>query len=250
MLTGFFQDSDFIVVLQTGFGSGFLPLGSGLESDSKKLESEHVWPRLHQKSQGWDSRLEIRNRDSRLQNFTFKLIFFKFLSFLWPVLVVSYLQIQHTKLLNHINFTIPFLCNIQSLETRSLRDRDEAWNLRDRDSSRDRDQVLRLHHWSVRVGYAQIQLNNTVQPAVARYFYKKNTSSNKNLEMTQKIKRRRWFVIEIARTSPISTGGFGGLNSPVDTRRIPPNVFVSLQILQCSEQFLLKYIIKTKILPS
>jgi len=45
MLTGFFQDSDFIVVLQTGFGSGsgFLPLKSGLESDSKKLESEHLW---------------------------------------------------------------------------------------------------------------------------------------------------------------------------------------------------------------
>ena len=37
MLTGFFQDSDFIVVLQTGFGSGFLPLGSGLESDLKNL---------------------------------------------------------------------------------------------------------------------------------------------------------------------------------------------------------------------
>jgi len=31
-------------VLQTGFGSGsgFLPLGSELESDSKKLESEHL----------------------------------------------------------------------------------------------------------------------------------------------------------------------------------------------------------------
>jgi len=42
MLTGFRQDSDFIFVLQTGFGSGFLPLGSGLESDSKKLESEHL----------------------------------------------------------------------------------------------------------------------------------------------------------------------------------------------------------------
>jgi len=44
MLTGFFQDSDFIVVLQTGFGSGsgFLTLGSGLESDSKKLDSEHL----------------------------------------------------------------------------------------------------------------------------------------------------------------------------------------------------------------
>jgi len=34
---------DFIFVLQTEFGSGFLPLGSGLDSDSKKLESEHLW---------------------------------------------------------------------------------------------------------------------------------------------------------------------------------------------------------------
>jgi len=39
MLTGFFQDSDFIFVLQTGFGSGsgFLPLGSRLESTRKNL---------------------------------------------------------------------------------------------------------------------------------------------------------------------------------------------------------------------
>jgi len=46
MSTGFFQDSDFIVVSPSGFGSGsgFLPLGSGLESDSKKLESEHLCP--------------------------------------------------------------------------------------------------------------------------------------------------------------------------------------------------------------
>jgi len=29
-------------VLQTRFGSGFLPLASELESDSKKLESEHL----------------------------------------------------------------------------------------------------------------------------------------------------------------------------------------------------------------
>jgi len=43
ILTGFFQDSDFIFVLQTGFVSGFLPFGSGLESDSKKRESEHLW---------------------------------------------------------------------------------------------------------------------------------------------------------------------------------------------------------------
>jgi len=39
MLTGFFKDLDIIVVLQTGCGSGFLPLGSGLESDSKKIQN-------------------------------------------------------------------------------------------------------------------------------------------------------------------------------------------------------------------
>jgi len=33
--TGFFKYSDFIFVLQTG--SGFLPLGTGLESDLKNL---------------------------------------------------------------------------------------------------------------------------------------------------------------------------------------------------------------------
>jgi len=47
MLTGFFQDSDFIVELQTGFGSGFLPLGSALVSDLKKLVSEHLWSLAH-----------------------------------------------------------------------------------------------------------------------------------------------------------------------------------------------------------
>jgi len=35
MLTCFFQDSDFIVVLQTGFRSGFLLLGTGLETRVK-----------------------------------------------------------------------------------------------------------------------------------------------------------------------------------------------------------------------
>jgi len=42
MSIGFFQESDFIFVLQRGFGSGsgLLPLGSGLESDSKKHESD------------------------------------------------------------------------------------------------------------------------------------------------------------------------------------------------------------------
>jgi len=71
MLTGFFRNSDFIVVLQTGFwsGSGFLPLGSGLESDSNKLESEHLWwiPELAPDSEcrsrfGQDSAFFFRTR--------------------------------------------------------------------------------------------------------------------------------------------------------------------------------------------
>jgi len=36
----------------------------------------------------------------------------------------------NTKSLNYRNFTLPFLRNIQTLETCNLRDRDEAWNLR------------------------------------------------------------------------------------------------------------------------
>jgi len=49
MLTGFFQDSDFIVVLQTGFGSGsgFLPrirTGVGLENTWVRTPLLHSWP--------------------------------------------------------------------------------------------------------------------------------------------------------------------------------------------------------------
>ena len=43
---------------------------------------------------------------------------------------------------NYRKFAIPFLCNIQSLDTTSLRDRDEIWNVRDRDeiwNLRDQD---------------------------------------------------------------------------------------------------------------
>jgi len=91
-------------------------------------------PRLHQKSR--DSRLEIRDVDSILQilcslpNFLkmssslLSWILLKFLAFFRPVLVVFNLQIQQKKSLNYKNFTIPFLCNIQSLETWNLRDRD------------------------------------------------------------------------------------------------------------------------------
>ena len=58
--------------------------------------------------------------------------FFNFLAFSQRVLVVSYLQ-ANKKSLNYRNFNKPYLCNIQSLETWNLRDRDETWNFRDRD---------------------------------------------------------------------------------------------------------------------
>ena len=51
-------------------------------------------------------------------------IFFKFLAFFRRILVVSHLQIQQTKIVELRNFNKPFLCNIQSLETWNLRDRD------------------------------------------------------------------------------------------------------------------------------
>jgi len=62
LLTRFFQESDSIFVLPTWFGSGsgFLPLASGLESDSKRLESEDFCPLVctrgkHGQDQDWIS---------------------------------------------------------------------------------------------------------------------------------------------------------------------------------------------------
>jgi len=49
---------------------------------------------------------------------TSQLIFFEFLVYLRPVLIVSYLQIQQTKnSLNYKSFTKLFLCDIQNLKT-------------------------------------------------------------------------------------------------------------------------------------
>jgi len=122
-------------------------------------------PRLHQKFRDRDLKFDAETPGFKIcafcRNF-FKMSsslvsynFFKFLALFRPILVVSYLKIQKTKHhWKYSSFTKPFLCNIQSLETCSLRDRDETWNLRDRDSqkwsrneSRERDQVSRLHHW-------------------------------------------------------------------------------------------------------
>jgi len=64
-------------------------------------------------------------------------IFFRFVAFFRHVLVVPDLQIKQTKKsLNYRNFTESFLCNIQSLETCGLRDRDsQRWvSRRDQDS--------------------------------------------------------------------------------------------------------------------
>ena len=76
---------------------------------------------------------------------TSQLNFFLFLTFFWPVLVVSYLQIQQrNNSLNYKSFTKQYPCNIQSLrlvtETCSLQDRDEAWNLRDWDRLKTKSQ--------------------------------------------------------------------------------------------------------------
>jgi len=75
VITGFFQDSDFIFVLQAGFGSGsgFLPLGSGLESDSKKLESEtEVGPDPDYRSRLWQDFTLFSRTRTRSQKFVKK----------------------------------------------------------------------------------------------------------------------------------------------------------------------------------
>ena len=91
-------------------------------------------------------RLHQKLRDSRLPNLSilpkfcfeccrhFRVEFFFISGFFWHVLVVSYLQMQQTKIVEFKNFTKLFLCNIQSLETCSLQDRySQIW-------------VSRLHH--------------------------------------------------------------------------------------------------------
>jgi len=67
-------------------------------------------------------------------------IFFKFLAFFQTVLVVSYLQIQQTKIVELYKF-------YYTISLQWSKYRDETWNLRDRDSQRHRNQVSRLHHW-------------------------------------------------------------------------------------------------------
>jgi len=98
-------------------------------------------PWLHQK---------LRDRDLRLQILCILPIFFKkhrhhfwleFFSNFWHfsdvfwcclTCVVLPANTANKKSLNYRNFNNPFFCNIQSLETWNLRDRDETWNLRDR----------------------------------------------------------------------------------------------------------------------
>ena len=74
--------------------------------------------------------------------------FFKFLSFFRHVLVVSYLKMQQTKYLNYKNFNKPFLCNIRSLETWNLRDRDEQEWVSRRVSRLTGNQCDRRMGWS------------------------------------------------------------------------------------------------------
>jgi len=99
----------------------------------------------------------IKNPETQIRDLTFKTETSKFVHFaemLWKNVVITsklnFVRISGTfptcfdcffpakkqtkKSLNYRNFTQPFLCNIQSLETCSLRDR--TLNLRDRDSQK------------------------------------------------------------------------------------------------------------------
>ena len=98
---------------------------------------------MHPKSR--DSRLEVRDRDlkicafwrikKKLSSSLPRGFFFQFSS-IFPTCFDCLFPANTTniKSLHCRNFTISFLCDIQSLETCSLQDRDETWNLRDRDS--------------------------------------------------------------------------------------------------------------------
>jgi len=105
-----------------------------------------------------------RNVSNNLQKSvinTSKLKLFRISAFFLLAFVVLYLQIQHTKsMLNYRSFSMPYCCSIQSLKTIGLRPRPvafetgmrpeifetEAHKIKSRNSSRDRDQVSRLHH--------------------------------------------------------------------------------------------------------
>ena len=124
-----------------------------------KISRPRLRSRLHQKLRDRYSRHDVRDRDkhSRLQNFCILPKFFwqrryhfwvEFFFYFWHFSDVFCLfltwKYNQKKSLNYRNFDKPFICNIRSLETWNLRDRDrdEDWNLQDR----DRDLVSRLHH--------------------------------------------------------------------------------------------------------
>ena len=146
-------------------------------------------PSLHKKSRDRDSGLEIWDRDSRLQNlcilpnFLSSLLSWIFSNF-WhfPTCFGCFLPANNKKkILNYRKFTIPFLCNIQNLDTCSLWDRDETWNIRDRNlqkwvaESRDRNQVSRLHHWCMIIDICSLVLHQSY--AVSNYSPMKNKNT-------------------------------------------------------------------------
>ena len=117
--------------------------------DRNLCDETEAWSKLR----GRDSRLEIRNWDSRLQNLSNLPKFLKCRRYFWVetflisgifrhVLVVSYLQTEQTKTLNFINFTKPFLWKIPSLKTCCLQNQ-EIETLKY--ESRDRNQVSGPH---------------------------------------------------------------------------------------------------------
>jgi len=74
------------------------------------------------------------------------------------------------KLLNYINFTILFLCNSQSIETKLETFETETSKNGSRDESRDRNQVSRLHHWWLHICISVLQQSYPV----SNYYPMKN----------------------------------------------------------------------------
>ena len=132
-----------------------------------------------------DWRLETRDRDSKISAFcrikkniviTSKLNFFQ-ISGIFPNCFGCFLPANTTnkQLLNYINFTVPFLCNSQSIETCSFETetRPETFETESRkngsrDESRDRNQVSRLHHWQLFTYAVWFYSNHTRYPTTLR----------------------------------------------------------------------------------
>jgi len=122
-----------------------------VEAVTFETETSSGTPRL----ETWNSRPRLQNcafwRNKKKCRHHFWVEFFYKISGIFPTCFVCFLpepkNTTNKKSLNYLNCTKPFLCNIHSLETCSLRRRDETWNFRDRYSHKwVSRRVSRLHH--------------------------------------------------------------------------------------------------------